>query len=266
MYIGIEREGLYFAARVAPRFVQFAHDVVQRRKAAILRRIPFQRNVPPQFLVADKFFHGGPRILGHPLHQGITFGMHGCIVQRILTSRNAQETGALLKGFRPHAFHFHQIPPSGEGTVFRAVVHDILCQLRPQTRHVSQQLATRSIQVDSHGIHARFYRTVQRFPQFRLVHVVLVLSDTDGFRVYLHQFRQRVHQPASDGNGTAHRHVIFREFLTGDFGSRIDGSPVFAHHERFYRTVETDRLHEALRLATGRTVPYGYGLYVVLFH
>ena len=73
----------------------------------------------------------GPRILGHPLHQGITFGMHGCIVQRILTSRNAQETGALLKGFRPHAFHFHQIPPSGEGAVFRTVVHDILCQLRP---------------------------------------------------------------------------------------------------------------------------------------
>ena len=192
--------------------------------------------------------------------------MHGCIVQRILTSRNAQETGALLKGFRPHAFHFHQIPSGGEGAVFRTVVHDILCQLRPQPRHVSQQLTTCGIQVDSHGIHARFYRTVQRFPQFSLVHVVLVLSDTDGFRVYLHQFRQRVHQPASDGNGTAHRHVIFRKFLTGDFGSRIDGSPVFTHHERFYRTVETDRLHEALRLATGRTVPYGYSLYVVLFH
>ena len=46
-------------------------------------------------------------------------------------------------------------------------------------------MAACRVQVDSDEVHAVFYGLVERFLQFRLVYVVLVLTDSDGFRVYL---------------------------------------------------------------------------------
>ena len=38
---------------------------------------------------------------------------------------------------------------------------------------------------------------------------MLVLSHSDRFGIYFHQFGQRVHQPAAYGYGSTHGHVVF---------------------------------------------------------
>ena len=102
--------------------------------------------------------------------------------------------------------------------------------------------------------------------QERLVHVVLVLADTQGFRVDLHQLGERVHQAAADGNRAANRHVLVRELFPGDVGRGVHGSAILAHGEDPDAVREAHLADELLRLAAGRTVADGDDLDPILLH
>ena len=67
---------------------------------------------------------------------------------------------------------------------------------------------------------------------------MLVLADTDGLRIDLDQFRQRIHQPASDGDGPTDGDIIIGKLVTGRFGGRVDGSTLFADNKDLHGTVE----------------------------
>ena len=67
--------------------------------------------------------------------------------------------------------------------------------------------------------------------QLRLVDVVLVLADTDGLRIDLHQFGQRVLQATRDRHRATQRHVEIGEFLGGQFRRRVHRRTGFGHHD-----------------------------------
>ena len=90
---------------------------------------------------------------------------------------------------------------------------------------------------------------------------MLVLTHTDALRVNLHEFCQRVHQPATDGDGTAHGHILIGKLLAGDLGSRVDARAVLAHHIHAYTFfIIVGLLQDVARLAAGRSVTYGNGV------
>ena len=105
--------------------------------------------------------------------------MHCRIVQRVLGIRYAQETGALFESLGAHARNFHQFFTGGERSVLCPVIHDVLRQLRAESRYICKQVAACRIQVHADEVDAVLYGLVERFLEFALVYVMLVLSHAD---------------------------------------------------------------------------------------
>ena len=95
---------------------------------------------------------------------------------------------------------------------------------------------------------------------------MLILPYADGFRVYFDKLRQRVHQPARDGYGAAHRHVVFGKLIPGDFGSGINGSALLADNENLHFPVERMPFQKIFRFPAGGTVSDGDGFHFVGFY
>ena len=95
---------------------------------------------------------------------------------------------------------------------------------------------------------------------------MLVLTYTDGFRVYFHQFSQRVHQSAGDGYSSAHCDVVFRKFITRNLGCRVNGSPLLAYNKYLNFLPEGLVFQKLFCFTTCRSVSYRYGFYMVSFY
>ena len=127
-------------------------------------------------------------------------------------------------------------------------------------------MTTCRVQVHSDEVHAVFYGLVECLLQLRLVYIVLILTDSDGFGINLYQFGQRIHQPASDRNCSSDCHVIFGKLVTGDFGSRINGSSLLADYKHGNLAVEALAADKIFRFTTCRPVTDGDGFYLIGFN
>ena len=78
------------------------------------------------------------------------------------------------------------------------------------------------VELDTHIVHARDNGIVQRPAEGALLDIMLILADTDGLGIDLHQLGERIHESASDRNRAAHREIQIREFLAGHFRGRIN--------------------------------------------
>ena len=72
---------------------------------------------------------------------------------------------------------------------------------------------------------------VERARELELVDVVLVLADADRLRIDLHQFGERILQPARDRNRAAQGHVEAGQLLRRVGRGGIDRRPGFRHHD-----------------------------------
>ena len=96
---------------------------------------------------------------------------------------------------------------------------------------------------------------------------MLILSYTDGLRVNLHQFCQRVHQAAADRYSPTHRHVIVRKLIASYLRSRVDRCSLFTHHKHLHVSAESLPFQEIFCLAACRPVADGNGIYFIsLYH
>ena len=171
-----------------------------------------------QVRIANQLAGGHAQVVGHPVHDVICLRMYRAAVQRVLRLLDPQETGALLESLLAQTGHLHELPAGLVAARLGAVSHDIVGQSGADAGNVLEQVWTRRVQVHAHAVHAAFHGIVQLFVQERLVHVVLVLADSQGLRVNLDQFGERVHQAAADGNCAADGHVFVRELLPRDIG------------------------------------------------
>ena len=106
---------------------------------------------------------------------------------------------------------------------------------------------------------------MQRLAQFLLVHIVLVLAHTDGFRIDLHQFRQRILQSSGNGSGASLSHVEVGELLRGQLTRRIHRRARLVDDHILYRRIQFfQQLHDHLLGFSGsRTVADGNQGYII---
>ena len=198
--------------------------------------------------------------------------MHRGGVQRFHAAGNPQESGALLEGFRSQLRHLQEFLPAPEPAVGLPVFHDVRCNGAADSGHVFQQGRGSGVQIHAHPVYAVLHYGVQRLSQLLLVHVVLVLTHTDGFRIYFYQLRQRILKTAGDGCGTALAHIQVRIFFRGQFAGGVNGSPRLVDDdvpEFFARClcVLLDKINDdLLGFPGGGSVSHGNHVDVVLLH
>jgi len=96
---------------------------------------------------------------------------------------------------------------------------------------------------------------------------MLVLAHANGFRIDLHELRERVLEPARDADGSAHRQVEVRKLLYRRFTRRIDGCAGLVHHKLYGLPLQLleHLANELVRFPAGGPVADGDQLDGVLF-
>ena len=64
--------------------------------------------------------------------------------------------------------------------------------------------------------------------EFRLIHVVLVLSYANALGVDLDEFCEGIHETTTYGDGTTYSDILIRELVAGNLRGGIDGGTIFA--------------------------------------
>ena len=92
-----------------------------------------------------------------------------------------------------------------------------------------------------------------------LVHIMLILADTDGLRIDLYKLRKWVLETSCDGNSTSLTYIKFREFLCRKLTGRIYGSSrlVYDHILDVFRDLLDKLRDDLLRLSGSSSVSDG---------
>ena len=204
---------LNLLARVASGLLELLQNVGERGQSHFAGDVALQVDGLATVLVVDKVGDCAPLVGSHLLDYLVALGVDGRVVERVLGSGNAQESGTLLEGCRPQSRHLLELGAAGEGSVLATVVDDVASQRGTQSADVLQQVGGGGIEVDAYGVDAAHHRLVELLLELGLVDVVLVLAYADALRVNLHQFSQRVHQPAPYRDGSAHGDILVGELL-----------------------------------------------------
>ena len=191
--------------------------------------------------------------------------MNGGGVKRVGGIADAEETGGLLEGFFAEAGDFPELGAGGEAAVRGAVADHVFRERGAEAGDVGEEVLGGGVQLDADGIHAALDGVIERGFQSALIDIVLVLADADGLGVDLHQFRERIHEAASDRNGAAHGDILVGEFLASGLGGGIDRGAALVHHDDLDGGGQLEFFDKGLGLAGGGAVADRDGLDVVLF-
>lgn len=118
--------------------------------------------------------------------------------------------------------------------MFFAVFNDIFGNGSINAGDVFEQRDGSSIEFDTDMIYCCFDYGIECLRKFFLIYIMLILTDSDGFRFDFDKFCQRVLYAAGNGYGTANGNVEIRQFFNGEFGSGIDGSTGFIRNQVVY--------------------------------
>ncbi len=262
----VESDGAKLTPRVASRLAQFGDDVDDGRDPeAIVDKLcwlePFAERC-----VADQRLRGDFEVFGHAVDDRIALRMNGRVVERLVAVGDPQEPGRLLKRFLAQLGNGHQLPATGEATMVVAMLDDLLREPRTDPGDVGQQGDAGHIDVDADMVDARLDHPIQALAELRLIDVVLVLSDADGFRVRLDQFRKRVLQTAGDADCAADRDIEIGELSGRQLAGGINRGTRFADHDlRNVKLVFSNQVTDKrIGFAGGGTVANGDQFHVVL--
>ena len=99
------------------------------------------------------------------------------------------------------------------------------------------------IEVDADFIYRILNNCVQGFCQLLLVHIVLILTDSDSLGIDLDQLCQRILYSSGDGSRTSLTNIKMREFLGCKLAGGVDRSSCLVGYHVLYRCVKfTDEL------------------------
>ena len=217
-----QRCGPELGTRVTARLVQLGEHVGDGGHAEGLVG-EVRRTQPRQHPgVADELAHTHSGALGDPTDQRIGLRVHRGGVQRVGRAVDTQEAGALLEGLRSQPGDVLELTAGGERAVGLTVVDDVLREGGGHSCDPAQQRSRGGVDVHTDGVHGVLHDAVETVGEHDLVDIVLVLADTDGLRVDLHQFGQRILEPAGDGHRTTQRDVHVGELLGGELGGGVD--------------------------------------------
>ena len=161
------------------------------------------------------FFAGQAHLAEQPLHHGVALRVNERIVERVVATRDLQETDGLLVRFLAQPLDAFDFLASFEGA-FLVPVSDNRAGLPfADSGHIAEEGGAGGVDVHSHVVDGTFHDVIQRLSQLFLVDVVLVQADADGLGVDLDQLGQGVLQAPADRDGTAHADIQLRELAAG---------------------------------------------------
>ena len=128
MHALLKLEHLRCATRVTARFIEFSPNVVERGESHFGGAIAIEIDFLTNLWLCDERLEVGSGITRHLFHQRIAFGMHSCVVERVLRLGNAQETCALFKGFRPKSGDFQEFFARSKRPMFGTIIDNVLRQ------------------------------------------------------------------------------------------------------------------------------------------
>ena len=143
----------------------------------------------------------------------VRLGMHAGVVEYFVSVGNTQKSRSLLERLCSETRHFQNLASCSEFSVGFAVFHDIFSGGGVDSRDIGKKRIRRSVYVHSDRVHARLNDACESFIETRGLHVVLILTDAYGFRVYLHKLRKRVLKSSRYGYRASLSYVKVREFL-----------------------------------------------------
>ena len=173
---------------------------------------------------------------------------------------DAKKSCRLLERFWSEARNLQEILTGLEGAVFVAELDEIHSRAGIQAGDIPEQIRTGGVEFDADVVHAGNDGVIERTLESTLIDIVLVLADADGFWVDFDQFGERVHEAATDRNGTTHGEVERRKFLTGDLRGRINRGAGLAHNDNHGGCRQAERADEGLGLAGSCAIADGDGL------
>src|SRR6185369_4052682 len=144
--------------------------------------------------VADQRRHVTRRRGDDLSHYRVRLRVHRGRVQRVVTTGDPEEAGALLEGLRAEPGNPLEAGTRTERAVRVTVRHDVLGQPGGDAGDPGKQRHGRGVQVHTDAVHAVFH-------------------DADGLRVDLDQLGQGVLQAAGDRDRTPQRDVHPRQLL-----------------------------------------------------
>ena len=110
----------------------------------------------------------------------------------------------------------------------------------------------RRIQIHTDTVHTVLNHAVERLSELLLIHIMLILTDSDRFRINLHELCQRILYPAGDRSRASLSDIKIREFLRSQFTRRINRSPrLICDHVRYLLRNFLEQLHNNLFGLTG---------------
>ena len=142
----------------------------------------------------------------------------------MLSTEDAKETCRLLVGDVAETWDFFQLSTSFERTVLITIGNDVRGDTGVESSDVSEQLARGCVYFHTDAVHTTNHRIIEAGFQEILIHVVLILADSDTFGIELNQLSKWVHESTTNGNSTTDGDIFIGKFFTGDFTSRVDGS------------------------------------------
>ncbi len=242
---------------VAPGLFELTQDVTQRHLANLHTDKALRVDRAHTLGVADQFSDRALLHFGNALDDRVRFGVYRRGIEWIVATTDAQETRALFKGACAKTRHLAQLLAVAKRSVAVTVLDDRLRNRSTQARDTTQQCRGSTVQLDAHTVHAVLDHRIETLRQPVLVHVVLVLPDSDRLRVDLDQLGQRVLQAPCDRDRAANADVDVGKLLTGDLGGRVHRRTSLADHDTRQPElgVRCDQLgNEFLRFARCRSV------------
>ncbi|SHU20072.1 Uncharacterised protein [Mycobacteroides abscessus subsp. abscessus] len=212
---GREGRGGERGTRVTARLLQFAQDVGHGGDAESFVGEVAGLERPQLAFVTDQFGEGDAGAVQDAPHHRVGLGVHARGVQRVVAFADAQEAGALFKGLGAQARNVEQAGAAAEWPGLVTVRHDRLGERFGHAGDLGQQRHRGRVEVDADGVHGVLDHRVEAAGQGSGRHVVLVLADTDGLRLDLDEFGERVLQATGDRDRAAQRDVQLGQLVSG---------------------------------------------------
>ena len=140
--------------------------------------------------VTNQCSHIDFQLPGHAVDDRVAFRVNSRIIERLVAAPNSEETSCLLECLVAQFCDRCQLSSIRKSSAGVAKRDDILGELGADPGDERKQRCARHVQVDAHIVNARLDNAIQAFSELYLINVVLVLADSDGLRIELHQFRE----------------------------------------------------------------------------
>ncbi|PRP93316.1 hypothetical protein ENSA5_43380 [Enhygromyxa salina] len=213
---------------VTAGLLQLRDDVAQGRLADRVVDVAADVDTLDQLRVADELRARDPEVGGHPLDEGVAFGVDGRAIEGLGALAHAQKARGLLEGLGPEPADRVERGPTLERAAALAVGDDLLGQRVADPGHVAEQRRARGVELDADPVDAALDHLVELAPQQGLLDVVLVLTHADRLGIDLDQLGEGVLEPPGDRDRSAHGQVEVGELIARDLGSRVDAGPGLA--------------------------------------